>query len=151
MAGRQVTGWFVEDFTLAEVKTLARWKRWPDSRASSARSDRVHEVITFDEVLLLAREESRNVGRDIGVYAELKWSSYFSSIGLPLEPAVLACLRTTASTDVTRQCTCFRSRPPTCAWLRDHCDVRLAQLVAISELSPRTASPWVTPRRTTAW
>jgi glycerophosphoryl diester phosphodiesterase len=130
VAGREITGWFVEDFTLAEVKTLRAVERWPATRASSARSDRVHEIVTFDELLLMVKEESHNVGRDIGLYVELKWSSYFASIGLPLEPAVLASLRDhdLARRDAPVHLLSFETT--NLRWLRDRCDVRLAQLVA---------------------
>ena len=153
VAGREVTGWFVEDFTLAEVKTLRAVERWPTTRASSARSDRVHEVITFDEVLLLAQEESRNVGRDIGVYAELKWSSYFASVGLPLEPAVLASLRDHRLDRRDSPVHVMSFETANLRWLRDHSDVRLAQLVAVTgapadcvaSCDPTTYDDLVTP------
>src|SRR3712207_5413737 len=132
VAGREVTGWFVEDFTLAEVKTLRAVERWPLSRASSARSDGVHEIMTFDELLLMVKEESRNVGRDIGLYVELKWSSYFSGIGLPLEPAVLASLRDHGLDRRDSLVHLLSFETANLRWLRERCDVRLAQLVSAS-------------------
>jgi len=132
VAGREVTGWFVEDFTLAEVKTLRAIERWPVSRGGSARSDRVHDIVTFDELLLMVKEESRNVGRDIGLYVELKWSSYFAGIGLPLEPAVLASLRDHGLDRRDSPVHLLSFETANLHWLRDRSDVRLAQLVSAS-------------------
>lgn len=130
VGGRSITGWFVEDFTLAEVKALRAVERFPATRPSSARSDGRYEVATFDELLLLVNEESRNVGRRIGVHAELKWSSYFSGVGLPLEPAVLAALRDHGldRRDAHMHLQSFETA--NLRWLREHSDVRLVQLVA---------------------
>jgi glycerophosphoryl diester phosphodiesterase len=93
LGGRQVSGWFCEDFTLAELKTLRAVERLPDRRPRSARWDGRFEVATFDELLLLLAKESRRHGRWIGLNAELKEASYLDSIGLSLEDAVLASLR----------------------------------------------------------
>ena len=87
--GQTVTGWFTEDLTLAEIKTL---------RAKERLATRSHEydgrfqVPTFDEVLDLAQALGREMGRPIGVYPETKHPTYFRGIGLPLEPKLLASL-----------------------------------------------------------
>lgn len=89
VAGREVTGWFTEDFTLAELKTLRAVERLPELRPRNTRYDRRYEVPTFSEVLTLVAEESHRLGRRIGVYPETKHPSYFASIDLPLEEPLL--------------------------------------------------------------
>ncbi|WP_121254784.1 glycerophosphodiester phosphodiesterase [Nocardioides ferulae] len=91
--GRPVTGWFTEDFTLAELKTLRAVERLPEVRPDNTRYDGRFEVPTFDEVLTLVREESRRTGRRIGVYPETKHPTYFDSIGLSLEEPLVRSLR----------------------------------------------------------
>ena len=87
--GRPITGWFAEDFTLAEIKTL---------RAKERLATRSHEydgrflVPTFDEVIDLAQQLGREMGRPVGVYPETKHPTYLRSIGLPLEEKLLASL-----------------------------------------------------------
>ena len=83
--GNPLTGWFTEDFTLAELKTLRAIERLPDVRPANTRYNGRFEVPTFDEVLQLVREQSRKYHRSIGVYPETKHPTYFRSIGLTLE------------------------------------------------------------------
>lgn len=88
--GHKVTGWFTEDFTLAELKTLRARERLPRLRGTA--HDDEYDIPTFEEILeLLARV---NKGRDhvVGVYPETKHPSYFASIGLPHEGPMLALL-----------------------------------------------------------
>lgn len=87
--GERVRGWFTEDFTLAELRTLRARERL-GFRDSSYNGQFL--IPTFDEVLALADSLSRRHGREIGVYPETKHPSYFRSIGLPLEPPLLASL-----------------------------------------------------------
>jgi glycerophosphoryl diester phosphodiesterase len=91
--GRAVTGWFTEDFTLAELKTLHAKERLPQVRPANTAYDGRFEVPTFDEVLDLVTSESRRLHRQIGVYPETKHPTYFASIGLPLEAPLLQTLR----------------------------------------------------------
>jgi glycerophosphoryl diester phosphodiesterase len=81
--GHAVTGWFSEDFTLAEIKTLKARERLPQLRSTAY--DGQDQVLTFAEVATIARDEGRKAGRTVGVYAELKHPTYFASIGLPME------------------------------------------------------------------
>ncbi|MFJ4239959.1 glycerophosphodiester phosphodiesterase family protein [Streptomyces iakyrus] len=91
--GRQVTGWFTEDFTLAELKTLRAVERLPAVRNRNTVFDGRAEVMTFQEVVDLARRLSREHGRTIAVFPETKHPTYFRSIGLPLEPKLAAAIR----------------------------------------------------------
>lgn len=84
--GDAVTGWFVEDLTLDELRTLrARERLATRSHANDGR----FSVPTFDDVLALLRRRERETGRTIGVYPETKHPTYFRSIGLPLEERLL--------------------------------------------------------------
>ena len=90
--GVAVTGWFTEDFTLRELKTLRAKERLPDLRPQNTRYDGKFEVPTFEEVLDLRARLSRKLRRPLGVYPETKHPTYFRSIGLPLEPALVRSL-----------------------------------------------------------
>ncbi|WP_326643834.1 glycerophosphodiester phosphodiesterase [Streptosporangium sp. NBC_01755] len=84
--GRSITGWFTEDFTLAELKTLRAEERIPDLRPGNTVFNGLAEIPTFDEVVALARRHG------VGVYPETKSPSYFGSIGLSLEGPLLEVL-----------------------------------------------------------
>ncbi|UGS35565.1 hypothetical protein DSM104329_01958 [Capillimicrobium parvum] len=90
--GVRITGWFTEDFTLAELKTLRAKERIPQIRPANAAYDGQFEVPTFQEVLDLRKQLSKELGREIGVYPETKHPSYFRAIGLPLEPPLVQAL-----------------------------------------------------------
>ena len=91
--GRSITGWFTEDFTLAELKTLRAKERLPDIRPDNTRYNGVWTIPTFDEYLDLVQAESKQLHRPIGVYPETKHPTYFDSIGLSLEEPMLAALK----------------------------------------------------------
>lgn len=88
--GEAVTGWFAEDFTLAELRTLRARQPWPDRPHDH---DGLYLVPTFDEVLALAERLGRDRGRPVAVVPETKHPSYFRALGLPLEPALVDALR----------------------------------------------------------
>jgi glycerophosphoryl diester phosphodiesterase len=88
--GDSVTGWFSEDFTWDELRTVRARERLPfRSHAYDGR----FAVPTFGEVLALADSAGRRRGRAVGVYPETKHPTYFRSIGLQLEEKLLAALR----------------------------------------------------------
>ena len=82
--GVPLTGWFTEDFTLAELRTLRARERIPDVRPRNARYDGMFRIPTFAEVIQLAKRESRN-GRVVGIYAETKHPTWFASEGRHLD------------------------------------------------------------------
>jgi glycerophosphoryl diester phosphodiesterase len=90
--GETMAGWFTEDFTLAELKTLRARERLPELRPANCAYDGLFEIPTFDEIMQLAREASAKHGRRIGVYPETKHPAHFAAIGLPQEAEVLATL-----------------------------------------------------------
>lgn len=96
--GVEVTGWFTEDFTLEEIKTLRAKERIPQIRPGSAQFDGQFEVPTFQEVIDLARQKSFD-GRTIGIYPETKHPTYFDSIDLSLEEPLVEILQANGLTN----------------------------------------------------
>ncbi|CAJ0738070.1 glycerophosphodiester phosphodiesterase [Ralstonia mannitolilytica] len=96
--GRSVTGWFTEDFTLAELKTLRARERIPNIRPDNTAYNDQFDIPTLDEIIALARDQSAKLGRNIGIYPETKHPTYFQSIGLPLEDRLIDALRRDAFT-----------------------------------------------------
>jgi len=90
--GQAVTGWFTEDFTLAELKTLRARERIPGQRPANVAYNGQFEVPTLQEVIDLAKAAGAKAGRVVGIYPETKHPTYFQSIGLPLEAPLLAVL-----------------------------------------------------------
>jgi glycerophosphoryl diester phosphodiesterase len=88
--GIELTGWFTEDFTLAELRTLRAVERLPDVREENTLYDGLYPVPTLDEVLELREELSRELHREVGVYIETKHPTYFDSIDLSLEEPLVA-------------------------------------------------------------
>jgi glycerophosphoryl diester phosphodiesterase len=86
-------GWFVDDFTLAELKTLRAVERLPKVRPQNALYDGQFQIPTWEEIIDFAAAESATSGRIIGLVPELKSSTYFAGVGLPLEDRFLATLR----------------------------------------------------------
>jgi glycerophosphoryl diester phosphodiesterase len=87
--GQSVTGWFTEDFTLAEIRTLRAKERLP---FRSHEFDGRFLVPTFDQVIELAQKLGKELARPIGIYPETKHPSYFRGLGLPIEEKLLASL-----------------------------------------------------------
>ena len=101
--GIEVTGWFTEDFTLAELKTLRAKERLPELRPANTRLDGMFAVPTLEEVLALVQglnDQRRQSATDeqerhlklIGVYPETKHPTYFADIGLPMVEPLVALL-----------------------------------------------------------
>ncbi len=88
--GETQTGWFSDDFTLAEIKTLG---------AISTDAERpqqfngLYKIPTFQEVVDLAKAQSKSIGRTIAIYPETKNPTYFASLGLPLEDKLIAIIK----------------------------------------------------------
>jgi glycerophosphoryl diester phosphodiesterase len=91
--GTALTGWFTEDFTLAELKTLRAVERLPQVRQENTMYDGRWQVPTFAEVLRLRERLSRELRRPVGIYPETKHSTYFTSIGLDLETPLVRQVR----------------------------------------------------------
>ncbi len=88
--GTPVTGWFVEDFTLAELRTLRAVERLPALRQHNTLYNGRWQVPTFEETLRWRAELSRREGRTIGIIPEIKHSTYLHAQGLDPEAALMA-------------------------------------------------------------
>jgi len=88
--GQDVEGWFTEDFTLAEIKTLRAKERLPFRNKSY---DGKFEIPTFQEIIDLAKRKTVEKRRIIGIYPETKHPTYFQSINLPLERPLVSILQ----------------------------------------------------------
>ncbi|HET9622053.1 MAG TPA: glycerophosphodiester phosphodiesterase [Kofleriaceae bacterium] len=97
--GVAITGWFTEDFTLAEIKTLRAKERLPQVRPQNTTFDGQFEIPTFEEVIALAQREGRRRHRTIGIYPETKHPTYFQGIGLALEEPLIRTLDATGLGD----------------------------------------------------
>ncbi|WP_405642073.1 glycerophosphodiester phosphodiesterase [Streptomyces sp. NBC_00019] len=91
--GVSVTGWFTEDFTLAELKTLRAIERIPANRPHNTLYNGRWEIPTFEEVLKWQDEQTRKRGKQVWIYPETKHPTYFRKLGLGLEERVAKLLR----------------------------------------------------------
>ena len=85
--GNPITGWFTEDFTFAELRTLRAKERLPAIRPANTAFDGLYQIPTLQEVIDLAKRHH------VGIYPETKHPTYFRGIGLPLEEPLVATLR----------------------------------------------------------
>jgi glycerophosphoryl diester phosphodiesterase len=101
--GKPMTGWFTEDFSLAELRSLRARERLPELRAANTRYDGAFGIPTFEDVLELvaavdaqravaAREAGRPTPPRIGIYPETKHPSYFAGLGLHFDDRLLEAL-----------------------------------------------------------
>jgi len=81
------SGWFTEDFTLAQLKTLRAIERLPALRPANTAFNGVYEIPTFQEVIDLAEREH------VGIYPETKHPTYFDGENLSLEEPLVAALK----------------------------------------------------------
>lgn len=97
--GRSITGWFTEDFTLAELKTLRAIERIPNIRPQNTQYDGLYEIPTLQEIIDLVKQQSALLGRTIGIYPETKHPTYFDSIGLSMEEKLVEVLNVNGYVD----------------------------------------------------
>lgn len=87
--GKEITGWFAEDFTYNELKTLRSKERLRELRAGNRDYDNEFDILSFEELLKLIQRLEQKTGRVIGIYPELKHPSYFRSVGLDPQDTLL--------------------------------------------------------------
>ena len=90
--GVQKDGWFTEDFTLADLKTLRAKERIPDVRPDNVELDGTEEILTFDEVVAIAEDGHRRRSSPVGVYVETKHPTYFQGLDLDLNDLLIDAL-----------------------------------------------------------
>ncbi|WP_033324852.1 glycerophosphodiester phosphodiesterase [Streptomyces yerevanensis] len=91
--GVSFTGWFTEDFTLAELKTLRAKERIPGNRPHNTLYDGRWDIPTFEEVLRWAEREGKKRGKEVWLHVETKHPTYFRGLGLGLEERLAKLLR----------------------------------------------------------
>lgn len=139
--GEAFTGWFTEDFTLAELKTLRARERLPELRRGNTRWDGAFEIPTFEEVLglvaaadaqraLVAKEKGLPPPPRIGIYPETKHPSYFAKLGLHFDARMLDALRRHGYTQRTDPICLQSFEVANLKALRKKTDLTLVQLVA---------------------
>ncbi len=128
--GTLVSGWFVEDFTLAELRTLRARERLPGLRPGNARFDGLNEVPTFAEIVQLVRAKEAETGRRIGLYPELKHPTFLMQQGFDVVDLLVTELRRAglAGADAALFIQCFEVGP--LRRLDRMVEVPLIQLVA---------------------
>ncbi|MGY4719662.1 esterase-like activity of phytase family protein [Naumannella huperziae] len=130
--GAEVTGWFTEDFTLAELRTLRAKERLPELRPGSAEFDGLYEVPTFDEVIEFAQNSRTCTGKPVEIVPEIKHGSYFDSIGLSQEEKVVEDLTEHGLADAADLVTIQSFEVGNLVELNGLVDVELAQLINCS-------------------
>ncbi len=90
--GQAITGWFSEDFSLAEIRQLRAIERIPEVRPGNQRFDGQFGIPTLAEILQLVQALQPLTGRRIGLYPEIKHPSYFAGIGLAMEQPLIQAL-----------------------------------------------------------
>ena len=131
--GVSVTGWFTEDFTLAEIKTLRAKERLPFRNHSF---DGQFQIPTLQEVISLAKRKSAETGRTIGIYPETKHPTYFDSIGLSLEEPLLRILTANGYTEPSAPVFIQSFETANLRDLRSKTKLRLVQLFDESDVKP---------------
>jgi glycerophosphoryl diester phosphodiesterase len=139
--GVATTGWFVEDFTLAELRTLRARERIPLLRPLSAAYDGQFGVPTLQEVLDLRERLSRELGSVIGVYTETKHPAYFRRHGLALEQRLADVLRANGLDGAGAPVILQSFDPASLRELRGRLDLPLVQLLDGDRESAAMATP----------
>jgi glycerophosphoryl diester phosphodiesterase len=128
--GERHEGWFTEDFTLAELKTLRAKERLPELREANSRYDGQFEIPTFEEILQLLNAHAAKSGERVGVYPETKHPSYFKALGLAHDEPLLKLLKQYGYSDKDDPIFIQSFEVGNLKILAAKTDVRLVQLVA---------------------
>jgi len=87
--GVPTSGWFSEDFSLVEIKTLRARERIPDIRPKNTQFDGSFIIPTFTEIIRLLKLVEQTTGRKIGIYPETKHPTYFAQEGRHLDGTLI--------------------------------------------------------------
>ena len=131
------TGFYASDFTLAEIRTVRAKQAFAERDQSQ---NGRYGIPTFDEVLALAQERGRALGRDIGVYPETKHPTWHADAGLPLEDKLLAALDKVGWNHADAPVFIQSFETANLKALRTKTKVRLVQLVDANDVDPKTGA-----------
>lgn len=131
--GKRAEGWFADDFTLAEIKTLRARQRLP---FREQQFNGRFEIPTFQEVIELATRASDRTGRVIGVYPETKHPTYHHSVGLPLEEKLIELLDHYGLNGSTAPVVIQSFETTNLKGLRKLTEIRLVQLIDGDGIAP---------------
>ncbi|WP_447510670.1 glycerophosphodiester phosphodiesterase [Acinetobacter geminorum] len=98
--GKDLTGWFTEDFTLSELQQLKARERIPEFRPANTAYNDLYPVPTLEQVIELAEANYKKTGKIIGLYIETKHPTYFKNQKLAMEDTLL---KTLAKYEYTRE------------------------------------------------
>ena len=127
--GTAVDGWFVEDFTLVELRTLRARERMPRLRRTNTLDNGRQPVPTLVQILRLRARLSAELGRPVGVCVETKHEHHFAARGHPLEPVLVQALTAAELNHAGAPVLLMSFGPDTLHILRDRVDVPLVRLV----------------------
>jgi glycerophosphoryl diester phosphodiesterase len=140
--GAPEEGWFVSDFTLAELRTLHAVQPFPDR---PQRFNGKFRIPTLEEVIALAKRYSKRYHRTIGIYPETKHPTYHKSIGLPLERRLVKILEK-AGLDHRRSPVFIQSfETANLKLLNKLTPVRLVQLIDANDVNPDGSLDYTAP------
>jgi glycerophosphoryl diester phosphodiesterase len=128
--GVVTTGWFTTDFTLAELKTLRAVERIPDIRQHNTLYNGRYQVPTFQDDINQWKALAKKFNRNLGIVPEIKHSTYFRSIGLPMEQRVLDVLRRNGLDHAGAKVIIQSFEVGNLQWLHQHTRVPLMQLTS---------------------
>lgn len=134
--GRNVSGWFTEDFTLAEIKTLRAIERIPNIRPGNARMDIAFDVPTMQEIIDLTKGLEISLHRPIGIYPEIKHGTHFQRLGLAMEKPLVDLLHNNGYRGPEAHIYIQSFEVNNLKELKNLTDLRLIQLFAHSNLPP---------------
>lgn len=128
--GQEVTGWFTEDFTLAELKSLRAKERLPELRPQNTTYDGLYEIPALAEIISLIREHEAALGRRIGLYPEIKHPAYFEALGFDMMRQLIDELEEAGYRDGRDPAFIQSFEVTPLATGREHTQLRLVQLLA---------------------
>ncbi|PZS27057.1 MAG: glycerophosphodiester phosphodiesterase [Pseudonocardiales bacterium] len=128
--GVSTTGWFTTDFTLAELKTLRAVERLPAIRQHNTLYNGKYQVLTLQEDITLWRALAKKFNKHLGLVPEIKHSTFFRSLGLPMEQRVLDVLRRNGLDHADSGIVIQSFEVGNLRWLHRRTDVPLMQLTS---------------------
>ncbi len=133
---RVVTGWFVEDFTLAELRELRLSERWPALRPMAADRAESERVATLAEVIDEVLAAPARLGREVRICIELKHPTHFADQGLRVGELLLAELTARRLLQASAPVSIFAFETGVLRWLAQRCGLELVQLLDAAHLAP---------------